>query len=185
MKATEEFNNLFFELANGAVEMANEEVSKLGLSVVLSTSYDFGRRRWVAAYVRSAQKIYEGKILIALNSNAIYEVLKKAQLDGNREEVRVQALVSIMHEVGHGIIDWLRHCLDKTAYNRQILDIIDCSSNYEEHIVEEYALSFISEYSGVYGSRLGDALESLNVPKKITMKQIQEAIVNEIKKVIE
>ena len=65
------------------------------------------------------------------------------------------------------------------------MDIVDCSSNYEEHIVEEYALSFISEYSGVYDSRLGDAIENLNVPKKITMKQIQEAIVNEIKKVIE
>lgn len=154
------FKNHFLKFVNDIVERANKELSKYELSINIDEEYDFlGYEKWLACYERSLGYIEYGSIEIALNIQKIFEALQKLNASENIEEIEIQAIITIMHEVGHGLVDWLRYNFEgETTTSKLINYIVYCDDIEEEEICEEFGESWASKYTGVYDSMLKRAL---------------------------
>ena len=80
----------------------NDFLSQYGLSVVCNANYNFG------GYYRDCLAIYQngsvknkGRIRIGINFPLMQTMIKKRDL-------RTQIRISIWHEIGHGIIQYLK-----------------------------------------------------------------------------
>ena len=93
--------------------------------------------------------------------------MRKIGSSDNLEEIEIQAIITIMHEVGHGLIDWLRYKFEGAETTSKLINyLVYCNEDEEEEICEEYGESWISVYTGVYGSVLERALsdyENVNI----------------------
>ena len=103
--------------------------------------------------------IEEGIIMIALNEEKIYDCMVDLGTDEDLLEIELQAIITIMHEVGHGIVDWYRYQFEGEETTSELInDIVYCDEDEEEDLCEEFGESWASSYTGVYGSKIADSL---------------------------
>ena len=84
--------------------------------------------------------------------------MKKRGIEKDEYNIEAQARITTMHEVGHGLINWLS--IKHPDILEKDFPEID-NEDVEEDVAEEYGLSFFSDATGVYNSRLGEALATL------------------------
>lgn len=160
------FYNTFMEYANSLVEqLQNEYLNSFNLKVVFDENYSFNGKNWVAAYERSKGLINQGTILIALNVPYLYKRMKKMGIKKDDWDFNVlaQARITVGHEIGHGIIDYLIENVneDNEAWSEFYVDFYNGEYGDEEDLVEEFGKSLFSEATGVYTSDLIDVLDSI------------------------
>ena len=154
------FRNHFSKFVQQTLNMANKELQKYDLSVEINTEYDFyDDDEWLACYERTSGYIEEGIIMIALNEKKIYDCMVDLGTDEDLLEIELQAIITIMHEVGHGIVDWYRYQFEGEETTSELLtDILYCDEDEDEDLCEESGESWASSYTRVYGSKIADSL---------------------------
>lgn len=154
------FRSHFSKFVQQTLNMANKELQKYDLSVEINTEYDFyDDDEWLACYERTSGYIEEGIIMIALNEKKIYDCMVDLGMDENLLEIELQAIITIMHEVGHGIIDWYRYQFEGEETTSELInDIVYCDEDKEEDLCEEFGESWASSYTGVYDSTIAKSL---------------------------
>lgn len=154
------FRNHFSKFVQQTLNMANKELQKYDLSVQINTEYDFyDDDKWLACYERTSGYIEEGIIMIALNEKKIYDCMVDLGMDEDLLEIELQAIITIMHEVGHGIIDWYRYQFEGEETTSELInDIVYCDEDEEEDLCEEFGESWASSYTGVYDSTIAKSL---------------------------
>ena len=160
------FYNTFMEYANSLVDqLQNEYLNSFNLKVVFDENYSFKGKNWVAAYESSKGLISQGTILIALNVPYLYKRMKKMRIKKDDWDFNVlaQARITVGHEIGHGIIDYLIENIneDNEAWGEFYTDFCNGEYGDEEDLVEEFGESLFSEATGVYTSDLMDVLDSI------------------------
>lgn len=145
-------------------ELQSEYLNRLGLSISINPNYNFGRRRWFACYEASLQQITNGVISIAINYPHLYSEMRKRGIDDDDYNIEAQARITVGHEIGHGLVDYIKHLdLDgsvlKDLPNLRIIK--RCGSRKEETLVEEFGSYQFSDATYVYDSVLADAFEEL------------------------
>ena len=90
-------------------ELQSEYLNRLGLSISINQNYNFGRRRWFACYEASLQQITNGVISIAINYPHLYSEMRKRGIDDDDYNIEAQARITVGHEIGHGLVDYIKH----------------------------------------------------------------------------
>lgn len=153
------FLNHFSKFVQQTLNMANKELKKYDLSVQINTEYDFYDDEWLACYERTSEYIEEGIIMIALNEKKIYDCMVDLGTDEDLLEIELQAIITIMHEVGHGIVDWYRYQFEGEETTSELINnIVYCDEDEEEDLCEEFGESWASSYTGVYNSTIAKSL---------------------------
>lgn len=145
-------------------ELQSEYLNRLGLSISINPNYNFGRRRWLACYEASLQQITNGVISIAINYPLFYSEMRKRGIDDDDYNIEAQARITVGHEIGHGLVDYIKHLYldDSVLKGLPNLRIIKkCGSRKEEELVEEFGNYQFSDATYVYDSVLADAFEEL------------------------
>lgn len=171
----EEFKNIFLGFAKEAMDDAEELISRAGLKIVLDLSYNFRGKKWLAVYNRRSGQIFNGKIVIGVNLPLIYSEMRSRGIENDRFNIEAQAKISIMHEVGHGLIDWMRNVLRK-GNSETVNKIIHSNYDKEESLCEEFGEYFFPEATHIFHSDLYDAFEEIakehTMVNEITNKEI-------------
>lgn len=154
------FRNHFSKFVQQTLNMANKELQKYDLSVEINTEYEFfDDDHWLACYERTSGYIEEGIIMIALNEKKIYDCMVDLGTDEDLLEIELQAIITIMHEVGHGIVDWYRYQFEGEETTSELINnIVYCDEDEEEDLCEEFGESWASSYTGVYNSTIAKSL---------------------------
>lgn len=154
------FRNHFSKFVQQTLNIANKELQKYDLKVEINTEYEFFEDDyWLACYERSSGDIEYGIISIALNEEKIYNAMVDLGVDKNLAEIELQAIITIMHEVGHGIVDWYRYQFEGEETTSELINnIVYCDEDEEEDLCEEFGESWASSYTGVYNSRIAKSL---------------------------
>ena len=121
------------------------------IKIQLNEDYQFTGRKanWLGAYERRRIRLAEtGIISIAVNDVKIFNELSKRDAL-NSFNIEAQARITVGHEVGHGLVEWLR----LNTKNK-------ITTSGEEELVEEFGRSRFSEATGVYNSELEDIFEN-------------------------
>lgn len=129
------------KIINNVLAEINEYLADFGLSCTLNTKYDF------SGYYKNCVAVYQyrsvmnnGKIRIAIN-------LPLIQSHANMDEgidINEQIEISMWHEVGHGIIQWIKSLRRKDTqmktgiFKGQIVKDLRYILNNEEDVVEEF-----------------------------------------------
>lgn len=158
------FRKHFSKFVQQTLNMANKKLQKYDLKVEIDTEYEFFEDdHWLACYERSSGNIEYGIITIALNEENIYNCMVDLGADEDLLEIKLQAIITIMHEVGHGIVDWYRYKFEgEETTSKLINDIVYCDEDEEEDLCEEFGESWASSYTGVYNSRITKSLTEYN-----------------------
>ena len=130
------------------LERGNDFLSQYGLSVVFNPNYDFDRdyyRKCLAIYQNGSVK-NKGRIRIGINFPYIEKNIRKNRCE---EEIRI----SIWHEIGHGIIEYLKglrrkdtQCGTNIFKGRMLKDFKYIISD-EEISTEEFGYKMADPYS--------------------------------------
>ena len=91
-------------------ELQTDYLNRLGLSIKINPNYIFNGRksRWLAVYERSSQQILNGIISIAINYPHLYSEMRKRHIDKDKFNIEAQAKITIGHEIGHGLVDYIK-----------------------------------------------------------------------------
>lgn len=92
-----------------------------------------------AIYLHEEDRLKDGKIVFALNRERIYSRMKRLLLHRNRKNTAMQARILVFHEVGHGLIEYMRS-LDLTETGRYTSEVLATTrfSSDEENIVIQF-----------------------------------------------
>ena len=92
-----------------------------------------------AIYLHEEDRLKDGKIVFALNREKIYNEMKRLLLHRNRKNTAMQARILVFHEVGHGLVEYMRNLnLTETGrYTSEVLATTRFSSD-EENIVRQF-----------------------------------------------
>lgn len=147
-------------------ELQTDYLNRLGLSIKINPNYIFNGRksRWLAVYERSSQQILNGIILIAINYPHLYSEMCKRRIDKDKFNIEAQAKITIGHEIGHGLVDYIKSMNLKLSELKELpnLAIIrKCGEKKEETLVEEFGQYQFPEATSMWNSVLADALEEL------------------------
>ena len=149
-------------------ELQTDYLNELGLTISINQNYTFngGKSRWLAVYERSSGKIKNGVISIGINYPSLYRNMRKRNIDKDRFNIEAQARITIGHEIGHGLFDYISNLNlnNNTIQNcpNASLIIKNKGSKKEEDIVEEFGESLFPEATGIYGSIICNALEEID-----------------------
>ena len=145
-------------------ELQMDYLDSLGLKIEVNPDYVFSgsKSRWLAVYEKSSRKIENGIVSIGINYPHMYKEMCKRGTDKDRFNIEAQARITIGHEIGHGLIDYIRG-LDKEMVKNSInvKSVVKCGSKKEEEIVEEFGEWLFPEATDVYDSILVDTLEEI------------------------
>lgn len=159
----EEWNKRFFSFVEQAIsEIQGSYLSKLGLTVELVHDYDFEDNSWLASYISSLGQIGNRIIPIALNPKRLYQLMRKKGIANDMIELEAQAYVSVGHEIGHGIVDYLREWYD--GENEDVYALIKNLNDGvidEEVLVEEFGEHLIPGITGQRSSDLANILDRI------------------------
>ena len=86
---------------NNELEKGNKFLSKYGLSVVFNPNYNFQRYKSCVAIYQNGSVKNKGRIRIGINFPLIEKTV-------SNERYEAEIKVSIWHEIGHGIIEYLK-----------------------------------------------------------------------------
>ena len=145
------------ELADG-----NNFLFQYGLSVIFNANYNFNgySENYLAVYQRGSVK-NKGRIRIGINFPLLQRMAKKRNL-------RAQIRISIWHEIGHGIIEYLKglrrkdtQCGTKIFIGNMLKDFKNII-NDEEYYVEQFGyvmsdeavFSVIEDFLGDYENEI-------------------------------
>lgn len=144
---------------NDTFKEANDFLADYGLSAVYNSKYDFsGYYKGCFAVYQNRSVQNNGKIRVGLNIPLIQSSFKKKKL-------QMQIEMSIWHEVGHGIVEYLRGLRRKDTqcgtkiFKGQMLKDFRCINDDEEYYVEEFADNMAANGMGLY-SELSDFLDN-------------------------
>lgn len=157
------WSKTFMSYANQMIqELQQEYLKKLGLSIKLNTDYNFGNRKWFAAYEKSSRTIEQGIIQIAINLPYLYSEMKNRGIENDNFNIAAQARITIGHEIGHGIIDYLLSCYEEEneAVDQFIHDMYEGIIT-EEEAVEEFGETMFTKATGRYTCDLTELLDKL------------------------
>lgn len=128
----------------------------MGLKVRIDIDYNFGGKHWLAAYEGSSDDLSRGVITIAVNYSRLYEEMRKRGIDNDDFNIEAQAKITVGHEIGHGIVDYLVNYYDgeNEAIEEFVHDYNDGDVD-EEEIVEEFGESMFPESTGRWSCYLG------------------------------
>lgn len=153
-------DNTMKDWIDSTIKDANDFLSDFGLSVTFNAKYDFNRN----SYYQECFAIYQngsvknnGRIRIGLN-------IPKIQSEFNRNKLQYQVELSIWHEIGHGIVEYLKglrrkdtQCGTKIFKGKMLKDFRAIISD-EEYYVEEFG-DYMSPNGYALFSSLSDFLE--------------------------
>ena len=149
-------------------ELRSDYLDVLGLSVEINSNYAFvrGKGRWLAVYEKSSGRIANGVISIGINYPLLYSKMCKMRTDRDSFNIEAQARITVGHEIGHGLVDFIRNMnipssVSLSEYPNLSL-ILKCSPRKEESLVEEFGEYQFPDATSCWGSVLCDALEELN-----------------------
>lgn len=139
-------NTDFQQLINNVLVEINEYLADFGLSCSLNTKYDF------SGYYKNCVAVYQyrsimnnGKMRVAINLPLI--------MSHDDIDIEEQIRISLWHEVGHGIVQWIKSLRRKDTqmktgkFKGQIVKDLRYILNNEEDVVEEFG-----EYQSDLGS---------------------------------
>lgn len=160
-------DGIIIECIDKEIDEANEYLKNYGMSVTYNSKYDFERSGYsdcLAAYKYGSVK-NNGKIRIGINIPLIQSYSK------NEKELRKQIEVSIWHEIGHGIIEFLKglrrkdtQCRTKIFIGNMLRDFKYIINN-EEFYAEEFGNAKATNGMGLF-SEICDFLN--NYEKEIS-----------------
>lgn len=138
------------KIINNVLAEINEYLADFGLSCTLNTKYDFsGYYKDCIAVYQYRSVLNNGRMRIALNLPLL---LSHATLDDfTFFEIRDQIEISLWHEVGHGLIQWIKSLRRKDTQSKtnlfkgKIVKDIRYILNNEENVAEEFG-----EYNNGY-----------------------------------
>lgn len=92
-----------------------------------------------AIYLHEEECLKDGKIVFALNREKIYNEMKRLLLHRNRKNTAMQARILVFHEVGHGLVEYMRslNLTETGRYTSEVLATTRFSSD-EENIVRQF-----------------------------------------------
>ena len=145
-------------------ELQTNYLNQLGLQIRINPDYNFngGKARWLAVYQKSLGKIKQGIIPIAINYPFFYSKMCKMKTDRDKFNIKAQARITIGHEIGHGLVDYIKGLNIPVLSGFPNLKMIQrCGSQKEERLVEEFGEYQFVEATGTWDSSLVDGLEEL------------------------
>lgn len=98
---------------------------------------------WMGAYLRKKNLLKDGKIVFALNRDKIYDRMKSCLLHRSMRNTKMQAQILVYHEVGHGLLDYVRS-LQPTEIQIPNVDDETIVTEFARHSSERYTLEFNS-----------------------------------------
>ena len=119
-------------------------LNKMGLKVRIDIDYNFGGKHWLAAYEGSSDDLSRGVITIAVNYSHLDEEMRKRGIDNDDFNIEAQAKITVGHEIGHGIVDYLVNYYDG-----------------ENEAIEEFGESMFPEATGRWSSYLGRIINKI------------------------
>lgn len=148
-------------------ELQREYLNRLGLTVKINPNYIFngGKSRWLASYERKSRQILNGVISIGVNYPFLYSEMCKRNIDKDKFNIKAQARITIGHEIGHGLVDFIKNFkLDQSFLSQMpnVTIIRKCGMRKEENLVEEFGEYQFPEATNCWSSILCNALEELN-----------------------
>ena len=153
----------FMSYANNAIsQLESDYLEDVGLKIELNPQYDFSETEWLAAYERSRGGVSRGIIPIAINLGLMYSCMKERKIDKDDFNIEAQARITIGHEIGHGIVDYLLN-----EYDGDCETVDDFIRDYwdgeidEEELVEEFGESMFPKATGVYTCELSRILDEI------------------------
>ena len=147
-------------------EMTDSYLDVFGLKVVFDDNYNFGRKRWLAAYQKSKSPLDNNEILISINYPYMYKLMMQKMKNMSRSNfifnIEAQAKITVGHEIGHGLVEFL---VDYCDVESEDLDefvhyYLDGDLD-EEELVEEFGRYQFPEATGVWSSELDDYLSKI------------------------
>lgn len=164
----EKWKGVFDSYLNEEIEELQEDyLDALGLRISIDQSYAFSGRKshWLAVYERSSGQILDGVIAIGVNYPNMYAEMQKRGIDEDDFNIEAQARITVGHEIGHGIVDYIK----QQTFTKEILKecpnlkfVSRCGAKTEESVVEEFGEYQFPEATGCYESTLCDALDELS-----------------------
>lgn len=153
------FDNYLNEIIS---ECTDIYLDKMGLKVRIDIDYNFGGKHWLAAYEGSSDDLSRGVITIAVNYSRLYEEMRKRGIDNDDFNIEAQAKITVGHEIGHGIVDYLVNYYDgeNEAIEEFVHDYNDGDFD-EEEIAEEFGESMFPEATGRWSSYLGRIINKI------------------------
>lgn len=148
----EKFINYLNEMKS---EIEEDYLKKLGLTVMINAEYDFGGKKWLAAYEKSKSQISNGVISVAVNIPYLYKCMEKKNISNDDFNIKAQARITVGHEIAHGLFDYFINCCDSDSelFQEFINDYYDGEIN-EEIECEEFGECMFPEATGKYGCLL-------------------------------
>ena len=148
-------------------ELQRGYLNRLGLTVKINPNYIFngGKSRWLASYERKSRQILNGVISIGVNYPLLYSEMCKRNIDKDKFNIKAQARITIGHEIGHGLVDFIKNFkLDQSFLSQMpnVTIIRKCGMRKEENLVEEFGEYQFPEATNCWSSILCNALEELN-----------------------
>ena len=130
-------NTDYQQVINNVLAEINEYLADFGLSCSLNTKYDF------SGYYKNCVAVYQyrsvmnnGKMRVAINLPLI--------MSHDDIDIEEQIRISLWHEVGHGIVQWIKSLRRKDTqmktgkFKGQIVKDLRYILNNEEDVVEEF-----------------------------------------------
>ena len=124
-------------------ELQTEYLNKLNLKININPNYMFngGKNKWLAAYERRTRQIKNNIISVAINYPLLYKKMCQLNVDKDEFNIEAQARITIGHEIGHGIVDYIKNLkLEQSLLPKMpnVLEIKKTNPQKEEYIVEEF-----------------------------------------------
>ena len=133
----------YADLVEKVIGEANEYLSDYGLSVFYQKNYDFSfgmAKNFLAVYKKGSVRRNNGRMSVSIN----FENLLDGMDRNNVKDVERQIRVSIFHEVGHGIVEWIKSLRRKDTqggfrlFRGDIVNDFRAILRDEENVVEEF-----------------------------------------------
>ena len=149
-------------------ELQTDYLNNLNLTININSNYIFNgsKSRWLAAYERRSRQIDNGIVSIAINYPLLYSKMCQRHIDKDRFNIEAQARITIGHEIGHGLVDYIKLLDIEPSMLSEMpnVEIIKyCGERKEERLVEEFGECQFPEATGCWSSVLCNALEELNI----------------------
>ncbi len=166
------WKKLFDEFMHDNIaELESRYLNRLGLKILIDEDYNFSgaKSKWLAVYEKRYNRIEEGNIPIGINYKTIYLEMVKKNTDKDTFNIEAQARITIGHEIGHGLVDYIQSLNIRPEELKNMLSVYkirECGKTKEEKLVEEFGESCFWEATGVYSCELRDALDELVNYKK-------------------
>lgn len=148
-------------------QLQSDYLDALGLSISINPEYKFvrGRSMWLASYERRSGKIYHNVISIGINYPLLYSEMCKRGIEKDWFNICAQARITVGHEIGHGLVDYLRILKNSDDFDisslPNVCEVVSCHGDDEEDVVEEFGRFQFERATGVIYSLLDSACREL------------------------